>query len=65
MHLRTEHTHFFSLSADASTRSREAGHYHYHVTPQDIAYEGYFVPCEHLYRVENAVRRAECLCSKP
>jgi len=43
--LRLEHTHFFS-------DHNEAGHYHYDVTPKEVEYEGYYVLCETVYRVQ-------------
>jgi len=45
--LRLEHTHFFSKHGDA-------GHYHYDTTPDEVSYEGYYVPCEEVYRVAKA-----------
>jgi len=50
MHLRLEHTHFYSLEKNA----HEGGHYHYDVTPEEIEYEGYFSLAEKIYRVEDA-----------
>jgi len=44
MNLRVEHTHFFSEHG-------EGGHYHYDTTPQDIEYEGFFVPCGEVWRL--------------
>jgi len=42
--LRLEHTHFFSKHGDAA-------HYHYDTTPEIIEYEGFFVPCDSLFRI--------------
>ena len=50
LHLRSsnEHTHFFSTGGRA-----EGGHYHYDVTPDAIAYEGYFQLAERVVRVND------------
>jgi hypothetical protein len=40
-----EHTHCFSDHG-------VGGHYHYDATPADVAYEGYFVVAERLFRVD-------------
>lgn len=45
---RLEHTHFFSQHGDG-------GHYHYDVTPEDVEYEGYFIPCHKAYRISPPV----------
>ncbi|XP_065579367.1 ester hydrolase C11orf54 homolog isoform X2 [Artemia franciscana] len=45
MDLRVEHTHCFSSYG-------EGGHYHYDTTPEEVAYEGYFVLGETMYRVD-------------
>jgi len=50
LHLRLEHTHFYSLDKN----SHEGGHYHYDTTPDEIEYEGYFSLAEKVYRVEDA-----------
>jgi len=43
-----EHTHFHSYK-----HNKDAGHYHFDVTPNEIEYEGYFnIPAE-VYRVNN------------
>ena len=43
-----EHTHFHSYN-----HGRDAGHYHFDVTPNEIEYEGYFNSAEEVYRVNN------------
>ncbi|XP_067866392.1 ester hydrolase C11orf54 homolog isoform X3 [Heterodontus francisci] len=43
--LRVEHTHCFSHHG-------EGGHYHYDTTPDTVEYLGYFLPAEHLYRID-------------
>jgi len=43
--LRLEHTHFWS-------DHNEAGHYHYDITPETVEYEGYYVPCQTVFRVQ-------------
>uniref|UniRef100_A0A914WRD9 F-box domain-containing protein n=2 Tax=Plectus sambesii TaxID=2011161 RepID=A0A914WRD9_9BILA len=43
--LRPEHTHGFSEHGDA-------GHYHHDTTPDEVEYEGYFVPAETIYRID-------------
>ena len=50
LHLRPsgEHTHFY-----ASQDSPEAGHYHGDVTPEGVAYTGYFHPAERVFRVND------------
>lgn len=50
LHLRGshEHTHFFSTAGRA-----EGGHYHYDVTPETIAYTGYFQLAERIVRVND------------
>ena len=47
LHLRPsgEHTHFY-----ATDGKREAGHYHGDVSPDDVAYTGYFHPAEAVFR---------------
>ncbi len=40
-----EHTHCFSEHGDS-------GHYHYDTTPDEVEYEGYFVPAETIYRID-------------
>jgi len=47
--LRMEHTHFYSDHNDC-------GHYHHDVTPEEVVYEGYFVLCHEVYRVEPPLR---------
>jgi len=42
--LRMEHTHFWSDHG-------EGGHYHYDLTPDEVVYDGYFVPAEEAYRI--------------
>ena len=50
LHLRAsrEHTHFFSTAG-----RQEGGHYHYDVTPDAIAYTGYFHTAERVVRVND------------
>ncbi len=50
LHLRPshEHTHFFSTAGRS-----EGGHYHYDVTPDSIAYTGYFHLAERVVRVND------------
>ena len=50
LHLRGshEHTHFFNTAGRA-----EGGHYHYDVTPESIAYTGYFHLAERVVRVND------------
>ena len=50
LHLRPshEHTHFFSTAGRS-----EGGHYHYDVTPDRIAYTGYFHLAERVVRVND------------
>ena len=43
-----EHTHFHSYNHD-----RDAGHYHFDVTPDEIEYEGYFNNATEVHRVNN------------
>ena len=43
-----EHTHFHSYK-----HSKDAGHYHFDVTPNEIEYEGYFNISKEVYRVNN------------
>jgi len=45
LNLRMEHTHCFSEHGDG-------GHYHYDTTPEIVEYEGYFLPAEELYRID-------------
>ena len=45
MNLRVEHFHCF-------TDRGVGGHYHYDVTPDEVAYRGYFGLAEILYRVD-------------
>ena len=49
MHLRYEHTHFYS----SKKHCHEGGHYHYDVD-KDVEYEGYFNIAQYIYRVEDA-----------
>jgi hypothetical protein len=55
--LRLEHTHFFQkvqpgvLGIDGGAIGH-GGHYHYDLTPDTIEYEGYFLPAQYLYRVD-------------
>jgi len=44
LNLRLEHTHFFS-------DHNQGGHYHYDTTPDEVEYEGFFAPCEHVFRI--------------
>jgi hypothetical protein len=44
MTLRLEHTHFFS-------DHNQGGHYHYDVTPDEVEYVGYYVPCASVYKI--------------
>jgi len=53
LHLRLEHTHFYSLDKN----KHEGGHYHCDTTPDEIEYEGYFSLAEKIYRVEDAYAR--------
>ncbi len=43
-----EHTHFHSYK-----HNKDAGHYHFDVTPGEIEYEGYFNISKEVYRVNN------------
>ena len=43
-----EHTHFHSYNND-----KDAGHYHFDVTPNEVEYEGYFNTAAEVYRVNN------------
>ena len=43
-----EHTHFHSYEHD-----KDAGHYHFDVTPDEIEYEGYFNTASEVHRVNN------------
>jgi hypothetical protein len=43
--LRMEHTHCYSEHGDS-------GHYHDDTTPDEVEYEGYFVPAETIYRID-------------
>ncbi|MAV56193.1 MAG: hypothetical protein CMI79_01470 [Candidatus Pelagibacter sp.] len=43
-----EHTHFHSYNNE-----KDAGHYHFDVTPKEIHYEGYFNISKEVYRVNN------------
>ncbi len=43
-----EHTHFHSYN-----HNKDAGHYHFDVTPDKIEYEGYFNTAEEVHRVNN------------
>ena len=43
-----EHTHFHSYK-----HNKDAGHYHFDVTPNEIEYEGYFNIPEEVYRINN------------
>nr|AFK10805.1 ester hydrolase C11orf54-like protein isoform 1 [Callorhinchus milii] len=51
LELRVEHTHCFSQHG-------EGGHYHYDTTPNIIQYLGYFLPAEHLYRIDRPNKSA-------
>lgn len=53
LNLRLEHTHFFS-------DHNQGGHYHYDTTPEDVEYEGYFVPCEQVFRIGQAYPNPAC-----
>ena len=44
----SEHTHFHSYNHD-----KDAGHYHFDVTPDEIEYEGYFNTASEVYRINN------------
>ena len=50
LHLRSsgEHTHFFAIDG-----KQEAGHYHGDVTPEEIAYSGYFHPATMVFRIND------------
>ncbi len=50
LHLRPsgEHTHFYSLDGKP-----EAGHYHGDVTPDCVAYTGYFHPADSVFRIHD------------
>ena len=50
MHLRVEHTHFYTLNKGMN----EGGHYHYDTTPDEIEYEGYFNTAQRIYRIDDA-----------
>jgi hypothetical protein len=55
--LRLEHTHFFQKVQDGVLGKDEGGvghggHYHYDLTPETIEYEGYFLPAQYLYRID-------------
>ena len=43
-----EHTHFHSYKD-----KKDAGHYHFDVTPEEIEYEGYFNTAKEVHRVNN------------
>ena len=47
LNLRIEHSHGWSDHG-------QGGHYHYDVTPQEIAYRGYFNVAEKLFRIDQA-----------
>lgn len=49
MHLRLEHTHFFSCKKPIT-----GGHYHYDTTPSIVKYVGYFLPAETIIRIRDA-----------
>lgn len=49
MHLRLEHTHFFSCKKPIT-----GGHYHYDTTPAIVKYIGYFSPAETVFRIRDA-----------
>lgn len=55
--LRLEHTHFFQKvrlgvrGVDGGAIGH-GGHYHYDLTPETIEYEGYFLPAQYLYRID-------------
>lgn len=51
MHLRLEHTHFYSMKEE---KSKVGGHYHNDVTPEIVRYIGYFSPAEYIFRVRDA-----------
>eukprot|EP00026_Physarum_polycephalum_P006978 Phypoly_transcript_07031.p1 GENE.Phypoly_transcript_07031~~Phypoly_transcript_07031.p1 ORF type:complete len:282 (-),score=36.28 Phypoly_transcript_07031:88-933(-) len=53
LNLRLEHTHFFS-------DHNQAGHYHYDTTPDEVEYEGYFVPAEQIFRVGQPYPNPSC-----
>jgi len=53
LNLRLEHTHFFS-------DHNQGGHYHYDTTPDEVEYEGYFVPCEKVFRVGQPYPNPAC-----
>ena len=48
LNLRLEHTHFFSRNG------KEAGHFHFTVTPKEIKYVGYLNFAKYIYRIDNA-----------
>ncbi len=50
LHLRSsgEHTHFYAIDG-----KQEAGHYHGDVTPEEIAYSGYFHPTTMVFRIND------------
>jgi hypothetical protein len=50
LNLRLEHTHFFN------EETGQGGHYHYDVTPREVVYEAFLVPCARVFRVENAYK---------
>lgn len=49
MHLRLEHTHFFSCKKPVI-----GGHYHHDTTPAIVKYTGYFMPAETVIRIRDA-----------
>ena len=49
-----EHTHFHSYNHD-----KDAGHYHFDVTPDEIQYEGYFNISREVYRVNDIYKELE------
>lgn len=58
MDFRLEHTHFVSDHGEGTMQidvlTAVGGHYHYDVTPDEIEYWAYFVPCQVAYRIERA-----------
>eukprot|EP01059_Diplonema_ambulator_P014940 TRINITY_DN25979_c0_g1_i1.p1 TRINITY_DN25979_c0_g1~~TRINITY_DN25979_c0_g1_i1.p1 ORF type:complete len:354 (+),score=54.45 TRINITY_DN25979_c0_g1_i1:57-1064(+) len=50
---RLDHTHFYTQDG------KEAGHYHYDVTPDIIAYEAYLVPASMAHKIELNHKRSK------
>lgn len=52
LHLRYEHTHFFS--SKKGEKNKIGGHYHNDTTPSIVKYTGYFYPAKLLFRIRDA-----------